>query len=416
MNNPAKGGQNPMSTWAVKPFARMILLLFLAVGASACSALPGGAPAAPALTTATPFVWPTVAPSVTLKPPTPEPTLPPAPMLPTLSAAEAATATRVAAVPATAPAPARTSVRTIPEICTATSAKPGKTLIGASGGQTMVLFHPAGRYFATFVPAAGAGTVSLWNLPGEKLRTRTGNYGVIALSPDGRVLGLGGADKMITVWVVDTWTEERRMTGYREAITAVAFSPDARSILAGDAAGNLRLWNLATGSLVREFKTGGVTIRALAFSPNGQTFVSGGPNAPTILWEVATGAQLKQADRKSSYALGFSPDGSQIAGGNDGSLVSVWDTNLKEIKKFDLGNGAVVTAVSFSPDGRWLAAGGGASNPAGKPTLRVWEVSTSRERFSLGYAAELTSAAFSPDCKLLAAGDVTGAVRFWDLK
>jgi WD40 repeat protein len=73
------------------------------------------------------------------------------------------------------------------------------------------------------------------------------------------------------------------------------------------------------------------------------------------------------------------------------------------------GHAGTVDALTFSPDGRWLASG------SSDRTIRVWDLSTGRTICTLeGHTDDVWSLSFSPDGKHLASASQDGAVRIWD--
>jgi WD40 repeat protein len=155
-------------------------------------------------------------------------------------------------------------------------------------------------------------------------------------------------------------------------------------------------------------------VSALRFTGDGRGLVTGGADGTLELWDVATGrprwARPALAHRGRVTVLGVSPDGTRVASaalgesdlrvvsGSDGSAVAVLP-----------GGGAGVTALAFSPDGRWLAAAG-----SGGP-VRVWDLSRGRALHSVvGRGVRAQSLAFSPDGRWLATGGQDGALRIWD--
>jgi WD40 repeat protein len=73
-----------------------------------------------------------------------------------------------------------------------------------------------------------------------------------------------------------------------------------------------------------------------------------------------------------------------------------------------------VVSVSFSPDGKALAAGWGSFPRIGEVTL--WDIATGKARATLkGHTGGLTSVTFSPDGKTLASASDDQTVKLWDV-
>jgi WD40 repeat protein len=74
-----------------------------------------------------------------------------------------------------------------------------------------------------------------------------------------------------------------------------------------------------------------------------------------------------------------------------------------------IGHRAGVTAVSWSPDGKWLAT---ASEDG---TAKTWEARSGREPLTLqGHMSQVRSVSWSPDGKRLATGSQDGTAKVWE--
>lgn len=72
------------------------------------------------------------------------------------------------------------------------------------------------------------------------------------------------------------------------------------------------------------------------------------------------------------------------------------------------GHSDAILHVHFSPDGKYLASGGGDA------VVRFWDVYTTTPKFVCkGHASHVLCTAFSPDGKYFASADKTGQVRVW---
>ena len=177
----------------------------------------------------------------------------------------------------------------------------------------------------------------------------------------------------------------------------------------------------------------------IAFSPDGKALASSDINdddrvAAVKLWDVDKRkvlATLRQTLSISS--LSFSPDGKTLAVGGGGydpktdtqrGEVTLWDVTTRKAKARLKGYPNGVGAVAFSPDGKTLA--GVTGQPErDRGEVKLWDVATGKELFTLkGHAGPIFSVAFSPDGKTLATGSGqfgseglagAGEVKLWEV-
>jgi WD40 repeat protein len=292
---------------------------------------------------------------------------------------------------------------------------------------------------------AGGSMVNFWNVDTGRALSSLETRGVLALSPDGRTVGLD-------IWRSVTGEQLRLLEPHSESILPVAISTDGNTLVSGSRDHTVRLWDLATGQRLRAFKnTSGD--RSVQFSPDGRTIFSvsydntaklwdlatgqqlgsfkGGTDMTSVafssdrrtlavshdrtigLWEVATGTKLRSFEGHIAgvTSVRFSPDGRTLVSGSREKSILLWDVATgQELRSFD-GHTEGVTSVAFSPDGRLLASG------SDDKTARLWDVTTGKELRSLeGHTGRVEVVAFSPDGKTLASGSsYDGAIRLWDV-
>ena len=111
------------------------------------------------------------------------------------------------------------------------------------------------------------------------------------------------------------------------------------------------------------------------------------------------------------FALAFSPDGQYLASGGGDQTVRVWERTSGHIRHELKGHTSTIRALAFTPDNRFVASGGS------DRTCRIWDISSGKEfiSFSIRFG-NIRSISFSPDGETLATVGDGGALYLWDWK
>jgi WD40 repeat protein/DNA-binding SARP family transcriptional activator len=151
-------------------------------------------------------------------------------------------------------------------------------------------------------------------------------------------------------------------------------------------------------------------VTSLAFSPDGSLLAAGGVFSGVSVWDSTSGKLLPNSGKIFDGAtVAFSPDGSRLVA-SSGETFVVFDTGTwQELERRSLEEGFLEQLV-FTPDGRYLVGGSGASR------IVVLDTETWRPTASLaGHQGVVKDVAISPDGNLIASSDSYGLVRIWSL-
>ncbi len=251
------------------------------------------------------------------------------------------------------------------------------------GGQA-VSFSPQDRLLATGVPAI------LWDVnhparprnltPGT---TQSGGAQAVGFSPTRPVLAT--AQDTVQLWDISRRDRPVLISTLSRADTssqALAFRNDGRILAALDPQGAVVLWDVdhptrpAVRSRIKPPK-GETRYRSLAFNTDGRTLLVGDSTGAVTVWNVA-GVSSPRRGRVSEHhtsavtGLAFHPGKPIAASAGENGSISLWGVSAPAglVGIATLGEAAGryrPTAVSFSPNGRWLAA----SDASG---VRLWNV------------------------------------------
>jgi WD40 repeat protein len=300
--------------------------------------------------------------------------------------------------------------------------------VPTSGATTAFAFSPGEPYLYTDLDFNDVSRVDLFtgNEAGSPIRLQQ-PVTQMAVSPDGRILVLGGPQGSLAALDIEGRTF---YDPDRSPLTAVAVDRWGHLAAAGAEDGNVELWDIRDPA-------GAVTLRAgqdvvsVAFSPDGWHLAVGDDNCHVTIWDFQNARRLVDLNnaRRVAYLaapgttggnrllyLAFSRDGKTLAtycstNASPGSAVAIlWDTRtFKRLATYRPPGALFAGGMAYSPDGRTIAL------DTGIGSVVFWDTRLHRVtgRIFVGQGTHDTLA-FSPDGRLLA---ITAAntVQLWNV-
>ena len=273
-------------------------------------------------------------------------------------------------------------------------------------------FSPDGRHF---LAGGDSGTLRLFDVKsGRQVQELVGHQGwaqQAVFTPDGKQVLSASMDGTLRLWELDTGKEVRKFVGHKGGVHGVALTRDGKWALSGGDDKTLRLWEVATGKEVRKFE-GHINTCWGLFTPDGKQILSHSFDNTLRLWDVASGREVRSFTGHTEHLFGafLLPNGKQALSYAADRTARLWDlASGKELTKLELGdNLSNIRGLALSPDGKQILVG-----HDGKPTVRLIEVATGKEIHRYNLATNPRGLSFSPDGRFAAAGSFRGIVYLW---
>ncbi len=275
---------------------------------------------------------------------------------------------------------------------------------------TYVQFSPDGKLLAS---ASFDTTVKLWNVENHsqldekvKFEGHKNEVRSVSFSPDGKTLASSSADGTVKLWNIEDGKENNTLVGHRSTVWSVSFSDNGKLLVSSGNDGTLQVWNVKDpNNQPQTFNGHFGRVNSVTFNPKDNNMLASAGNDGKIrLWYVISNHSKYAIDQSPRHRVTVSPRQSSVANleGND--------INSKEPKTLAADNGRV-RSVSFSPDGKCLAAG------YEKEIIKICDVEHGSLITTLPpQGNEVWRVRFSRDGKLLATASRDGIVKLWNVE
>jgi len=200
---------------------------------------------------------------------------------------------------------------------------------------------------------------------------------------------------------------------FPKAIRSLAVSPVDNAIVFGGDDCLIRHWNPRSGAMTILNQCEGPVL-SVAFAPNGVLVAAASAGRGLIVDLQSREVMPLGQVGKQSPSLAFSPGGKSLASTSAGSPceIHVWNLQTGGTRVLK-GAWKGATSISFSPDGRTIAAAGADLSNA---EIRLWDVEAGTARILGQSTRQITSVAFFPDGKHLVSGSWDETVRVWNIQ
>jgi WD40 repeat protein len=173
--------------------------------------------------------------------------------------------------------------------------------------------------------------------------------------------------------------------------------------------GDVRIWNLKDlDEEPTRLETNSPHVDCLAFNHNGSILASSG-DGRIRLWNISNHQCLADITDGSRVveSISFSPDGKTIAAGNWVGRVCLWDVQTRR-RTAVLPESTCVHSVCYSADSTHLCSASDSN------TVRLWDVADQSYTPLEGHQDTIWCVAFSPDGTRIASGSDDGTMRLFD--
>jgi serine/threonine protein kinase len=287
-----------------------------------------------------------------------------------------------------------------------------QTLKGHRAEVVSLAFLRAGDALASL---DSEGHVRLWDtVTGQSLH-RLGNAGqfvrAIAAKPDGGQLAWAVGQE-IYVHDIDQAKDIARISDHDGNVRLLCYSPNGQMLAAVTDNFSIYVWQVPEAKLVHRVNNMPDEINAITFSSNNRLIATADRRGEIHIVAATNGGEIAKffgaREGESIDALTYSPDGHWLASSGPQAFLKLWDTGIDVNDRLIAGVPGALKALQFSPDSKWLFAAGDGD------VIQVWDVDKGVLAKELKTEHKgLTSLLMASNGQVLATAGQDKRIRLW---
>jgi len=288
-------------------------------------------------------------------------------------------------------------------------------LIGDCPRIESVVFSPDGARIGVAGGAPGEfGQVQIWDVktfkPVKTLQPAADSLYGLSFSPDGKTVGVGGADKVARRIDIESGKIVTDFRAHADWVLATTFTLDGKQMVTGGRDKALKLVDIETGRFVDDINNPLEQVLCVARHPKEEKILYGGELGVARIYKISDNQGrtngridtnlLTQFERMPAAvtAVAFSPDGAQVALGTEG-----------EVRIYDAGGKAATAPAAMNRPAN--------APPRGRRAARQAPATQGKELLTLdAFEGPVYTVAWKPDASVIAAAGFDGSIRLFDAK
>jgi hypothetical protein len=246
----------------------------------------------------------------------------------------------------------------------------------------------------------------------EVIHISSSSINTLALSPDGSLAALGGAETSIQIVNLSSRKASLNIKTPVAQIRAMAFQPENQSIAAATGDNNIQVIELPSGKKIKTLEGHTGHIRALDMSPDGRMLFSASFDGTLRFWRFPQGPEVKRLSVNNTewFSLGLDSQAEMLLSAGASQKIQMWKLPEGVLLKELEGHTGTITLLAVASSGSFTASYGRDQD------IHVWNYASGRLLRRIPAGNEVTTAlVIHPDEKFIISGNFKGEINFWNI-